>query len=392
MTTQELKINIGPQHPSTHGVLRLVADLDGEYIKDIEAKIGYLHRGMEKMAESRNYQQYLPLVDRVDYLSGFFNSAAFCYAVEALAGIKVPKRAEYLRLITMELNRIASHLLWLGSFLLDLGATSPLFYTLRERETIVKIFEDLTGQRMMYNYYCFGGVKKDMPDGWLSQVRDFCNDFPSKIDEYEKIITENPIFLARTKGVGVLTPQMALDYGITGANLRASGVKFDVRKNFPYGVYKEFKFEVPTMQEGDSYARYQVRILEMRESLNIIQKAINKIPGGTAEKLWVKKINCGCNRPECAFCGDDTKIFFKKINPLALKIPPKEVNIFVEAPRGLCSCYVKSNGTNMPDRVKWRTPSFSSVQILPELCRGGLYADIMAILGSFDIVLPEVDR
>lgn len=392
MTTQELKINIGPQHPSTHGVLRLVADLDGEYIKDIEAKIGYLHRGMEKLAESRNYQQYLPLVDRVDYLSGFFNSAAYCYAVETLAGIKVPKRAEYLRLITMELNRIASHLLWLGSFLLDLGATSPLFYTLRERETILKIFEDLTGQRLMYNYYCFGGVKKDMPDGWLSQIREFCEDFPSKIDEYEKIITENPIFLARTKGIGVLTPDMALDYGITGANLRASGVKFDVRKNLPYGLYKDFNFEVPTKEEGDCYARYQVRLLEMRESVKIIQKAIERIPGGAAEKLRVKRVNCGCGRPECAFCGDDTKIFFKKINPLALKIEPKEVNIFVEAPRGLCSCYVKSNGTNMPDRVKWRTPSFSSVQILPELCRGGLYADIMAILGSFDIVLPEVDR
>lgn len=392
MTTKELKINIGPQHPSTHGVLRLVADLDGEYIKDIEAKIGYLHRGMEKLAESRNYQQYLPLVDRVDYLSGFFNSAAFCYAVETLADIKVPKRAEYLRLITMELNRIASHLLWLGTFLLDLGATSPLFYTLRERETVLKIFEDLTGQRLMYNYYCFGGVKKDMPDGWLSQIRDFCNDFPSKIDEYEQIITENPIFLARTKGIGVITQEAALDYGITGANLRASGIKFDVRKSLPYGLYKEFNFEVPTMEEGDCYARYQVRLLEMRESVNIIQKAISRIPGGAIEKLKVKQVNCGCNRPDCAFCGDDTKIFFKKINPLSLKIEPKEVNIFVEAPRGLTSCYVRSNGTNMPDRVKWRTPSFSATQILPELCRGGFYSDIMAILGSLDIVLPEVDR
>ena len=392
MTTKELKINIGPQHPSTHGVLRLVADLDGEIVKNIEPKIGYLHRGMEKLAESRNYQQYLPMVDRIDYLSGFFNSAAFCYAVEELAGIEVPKRAEYMRLITMELNRIASHLFWLGSLLLDLGATSPLFYALRERETILKIFENLTGQRLMYNYYCFGGVKKDMPDGWLGKVRDFCDDFPSKIDEYEQIITDNPIFLARTKGVGVLTPEMALDFGITGANLRASGVKFDVRKNLPYGLYRDFNFEVPISEGGDCYARYQVRLLEMRESVKIIQKAIARIPGGASEKLQVKRTNCGCNRSECAFCGNDTKIFFKKTNPLSLKIEPKEINVSVESSRGLTSCYIRSNGSNMPGRVKWRTPSFSATQVLPELVRGGAYADIMAVLGSLDIILPEVDR
>lgn len=392
MVTEELKINIGPQHPSTHGVLRLVADLDGEYIKDIEAKIGYLHRGMEKLAESRNYHQYLPMVDRIDYLSGFFNSASFCYAVETLADIKVPKRAEYLRLITMELNRIASHLLWLGSLLLDLGATSPLFYCLREREEILKILENLTGQRMMYNYYCFGGVRKDMPDGWLASVRDFCESFPAKVDDYEKLITENPIFVARMKGVGIITPEIAMDFGITGANLRASGIKFDARKNMPYGVYKDFNFDVPTHEDGDCYARYQIRLLEMRESCNLIQKAISRIPGGAAEKLKVKRTNCGCNKPECAFCGDDTKVFFKKTNPLTLKIPTSEVTTFVESSRGLSLCYVRANGTNMPDRVKWRTPSFSATQLLPELCKGGLYADIMAILGSLDIVLPEVDR
>lgn len=392
MIKDELKINIGPQHPSTHGVLRLVADLDGEYVKDIEAKIGYLHRGMEKLAESRNYHQYLPMVDRVDYLSGFFNSAAFCYAVESLADIKVPKRAEYIRLITMELNRIASHLLWLGTFLLDLGATSPLFYCFRERETILKLLENLTGQRMMYNYYCFGGVNKDMPAGWMSGLREFCEDFPFKIDEYEQIITKNPIFMERTKGVGVISKEMALDFGITGANLRASGVKFDVRKNMPYGVYPEFSFNIPTSEDGDCYARYQVRLLEMRESVALIQKAMTRIPGGASEKLKVKRINCGCNQPECEFCGEETQIFFKKTNPLALKIAPGEVTSFVESSRGLAFCYVRANGTNMPDRVKWRTPSFSAAQILPELCKGGLYADIMAILGSLDIVLPEVDR
>lgn len=392
MVIEELKLNIGPQHPSTHGVLRLVADLDGEYIKDIEAKIGYLHRGMEKLAESRNYQQYLPMVDRIDYLSGFFNAASFCYAVETLADIKVPKRAEYIRFITMELNRIASHLFWLGTFMLDLGATSPLFYTLREREVIVKLFEDLTGQRLMYNYYCFGGVKRDLPNGWLVRVREFCEDLPSKIDEYEKLITENPIFLERTKGVGVLSKEKALDFGITGPNLRASGVRFDVRKNLPYGIYKEFNFDVPVLNDGDCYARYQIRLLEMRESIKLIQRAIARIPGGASEKLHIKRTNCGCNKPECPFCGEDTQIYIKKINPIGLRIPSNEVNIWVESSRGLSGCYVKSNGTNCADRVKWRTPSFSATQVLPELCKGGLYADVIAILGSLDIVLPEVDR
>lgn len=390
--TEELKINIGPQHPSTHGVLRLVTNLNGEIIQNIEPVIGYLHRGMEKLAESRNYQQYLPMVDRVDYLSSFFNLASFCYSVEALNDIKVPKRAEYIRLITMEMNRITSHLLWLGTFLLDLGATSPLFYCFREREAIVKLFEELSGQRMMYNYYCFGGVKKDLPEGWLSKARELVESLPEKFDEYEAIITKNPIFIERTKGIGVLSVDKALDYGITGANLRASGVAYDVRKDNPYSMYDEIDFEIPIKQEGDSYARYQVRMLEMRESVNIILQAIEKIPGGASEKLKVKRINCGCNEPSCEFCGDNTKLYFKKINPLSLKIPSGETISYVESSRGLTTCYVKSNGTNKPDRVKWRTPSFSATQVLPELVSGCPYSDLMAVLGSLDIVLPEVDR
>lgn len=390
--TEELKINIGPQHPSTHGVLRLVANLDGEIIKNIEPVIGYLHRGMEKLAESRNYQQYLPMVDRVDYLSSFFNLASFCYSVESLAGIKVPRRAEYIRLITMEMNRISSHLLWLGTFLLDLGATSPLFYCFREREAIVKLFEELSGQRMMYNYYCFGGVRKDLPEGWLGKLRDLLEDLPYKFDEYESIITKNPIFLERTIGIGVLTSEMALDYGITGANLRASGVAYDARKQNPYSVYDEIEFNVPTMQDGDCYARYQVRLLEMRESVKIVLQAIEQIPGGAGEKLKVKRTNCGCNEAICEFCGEDSKLFYKKVNPLTLKIPANEATSYVESSRGLSTCYVKSNGTNKPERVKWRTPSFSATQLLPELVKGRPYSDLMAVLGSLDIVLPEVDR
>lgn len=388
---KELKINIGPQHPSTHGVLRLIAELEGEKIQNLEAKIGYLHRGMEKIAENRNYQQYLPMVDRVDYISGFFNSAAYCYAIEQLLSIKIPKRAEYLRLITMELNRIASHLLWLGTFLLDLGASSPLFYCFRERETILKLFESLTGQRMMYNYYCIGGVKSDMPAGWMQDVSNFCDDFSNKIEEYHELITKNPIFLARTKNIGILSPEKALDFGITGPNLRASGIPFDIRKNASYGVYNDFSFEIPTQTAGDCYARYLQRMDEMKQSIELLQNAINRIPGGSIEKLSIKKTNCGCNSPDCPYCGENTKLFFKKITPLT-KILPNEATSYVESPRGATMCYINSDGTNKPNRLRWRTGSFSAVQVLEQLAVGEMLADVIAISGSLDIILPEVDR
>lgn len=309
---KEMIINVGPQHPSTHGVLRLVMTLDGEIIKDTKPVIGYLHRGMEKIAESRSYFQYLPMVDRIDYLSSFFCAASFCYAVEAIAGIKVPKRAEYIRLITMELNRITSHLMWVASFLLDLGATTPMFYAFREREEIIKLFEELSGQRMMYNFYTFGGVKKDFPEGWLTKTLNLCKQMPKMFDEYEAIITKNPIFLERTKGVGILTPKMAFDYGITGANARASGIDLDLRKTNTYSVYNEIDFKTCLATDGDSYDRYMVRISEMRESVKIIEQAIKQIPGGTPEKLKVKSVNCGCKDENCEFCGFDAQLVAKK--------------------------------------------------------------------------------
>jgi NADH dehydrogenase I D subunit len=392
MQTQELKINVGPQHPSTHGVLRLIMSLDGEIIKEIEPVIGYLHRGMEKIAESRTYHQYLPMVDRVDYLSSFFNLESFCLAVESIAELKVPRRAEYIRVITMEFNRISSHLMWLASFLLDLGATSPLFYAFRERESIVKLFEDLTGARMMYNYYCFGGVKKDFPSGWIKTAQELCKKLPSYFDEYEAIITKNPIFLNRTKGVGILSREMALDFGITGPNARASGIELDLRKSNPYSIYGELDFNICTSQNCDSYDRYMVRIAEMRESVKIIEQALEKIPGGTPEKLFVKRTNCGCNDDMCSVCGFDTKLSGKKIIPITFKPQAGEACSMVESPRGITSCYVISDGTTNPYRVKWRTPSFSNVQILPELMKGKTFADLMAIFGSLDVVLPEVDR
>jgi len=389
---KDMLINVGPQHPSTHGVLRLIINLEGEIIRDTKPVIGYLHRGKEKLAESRSYTQYLPMVDRVDYLSGFFYQAAFCYAVESITGLKVPRRAEYIRLITMELNRIASHLLWLGSFLLDLGATSPLFYVFREREDILKLLEELTGQRMMYNYYTFGGVKKEIPEGWIAKVLGLCKGMPKYFDEYEAIITKNPILLERTKGIGVMTPELGVDYAVTGPNIRASGVNYDLRKSNMYSVYSEIDFNTCLEESGDSYDRYVVRIAEMRESVKIIEKALAQLPGGIPEKLRVKRVNCGCKKEECQYCGFDTQLTGKKINPAVFKPPVGESVVSIEAPRGIATCYVVSDGTNKPYRVKWRTPSYSSVQILPELIKNRPYSDLMPIFGSLDVVLPEVDR
>jgi NADH dehydrogenase I D subunit len=389
---KEMIINVGPQHPSTHGVLRLVMTLEGEIIRDTKPVIGYLHRSMEKIAESRTYFQYLPMVDRIDYLSSFFCAAAFCYAVEDLAGIKVPKRAEYIRLITMEFNRISSHLLWLASFLLDLGATTPLFYAFREREDILQLFEELTGQRMMYNFYTFGGVKKDFTEGWMTKALDLCKKMPKMFDEYEAIITKNPIFMERTKNIGVLSKKMALDYAISGANLRGSGVDLDLRKSNPYSVYDELDFNVCTAESGDSYDRYMVRVAEMRESVRIIEQAIKQIPGGTPEKLKVKKVNCNCGNENCEYCGFDAQLVGKKVNPVVFKPAAGETVASIEAPRGILTCYVSSDGTTKPQRVKWRTPSFAAVQVLPELIKDKNYSDLMPIFGSLDVVLPEVDR
>lgn len=389
---KDMLINVGPQHPSTHGVLRLLMTLEGEVIKDTKPVIGYLHRGKEKLAESRSYTQYLPMVDRVDYLSSFFYQAAFCYAVESIAQIKVPKRAECIRLITMEFNRILSHLLWLASFMLDLGATSPLFYMFREREEIIILFEQLTGQRMMYNYYTFGGVKKDFPEGWIAKALELCKKMPLMFDEYEAIITKNPIFMERTKGIGVMSSELGIDYGITGPNIRASGINLDLRKTNPYSVYDEISFKTCLAVSGDSYDRYMVRIAEMRESVQIIEQALAKLPGGIPEKLNVKRVNCGCNKDDCEYCGFDTRLIEKKVNPVVFKPPVGEATVMIEAPRGIACCYLISDGTTKPYRVKWRTPSFSAVQVLPELLKGRNYSDLMPIFGSLDVVLPEVDR
>jgi NADH:ubiquinone oxidoreductase subunit D len=390
--TDYLNLNVGPQHPATHGVLRLKMTLNGEIIVNAEPVIGYLHRGYDKLAESRPYFNYLPMVDRIDYVSSAFCLIVLCYAVESIAGIKVPKRAEYIRLIAMELNRIASHLIFFSSLLLDMGATSPLFYCFRDREKVLKLLEELTGARMMYHSFRFGGIKDDIPPGWINRVRAFCDEFPEYIDEYEAIISKNPIVLARTVDQGIITPEEGISYGLTGPNIRASGVKLDLRKTNPYSVYREIPFNVALGVKGDTYERYKVRITEMHESVQMIKTALDQLPGGPTEELIENRKKCNCKKDECEVCGFDTRIQGKKINSVAFKPPAGEVMAMVEAPRGILSCYVISDGTSKPYRCKWRTGSFSSVHILPELIKDHMYADLMPIFASLDVVLPEVDR
>lgn len=385
--TNDMVVNIGPQHPSTHGVLRLITTLDGEIVKDIEPVLGYLHRSKEKMAESRSLYQYQPTIDRVEYLSSFFDHYAFVSSIEAIAGLEVPKRVQYIRMITMELNRIASHLLWFGTFLLDLGASSPIFYAFREREKILKLFEDLTGARMMYNYYRFGGVIADLPEGWLDKVRIFLEDAPVRFDEYEAIVTKNPIFLDRTKGLGVLDPALAIQYGVTGPSLRASGVNLDQRKANPYCCYDEVEFDVPLGTVGDCYDRYTVRFQEMRESLKIIRQAIEKIPGGDTAELN-KRRQAGDESAN----DMDLQTYGKKINLITYKPPAGEAMTTVESPRGFLGCYVITDGSPKAYRVKWRGASYSNLSVLPPLMKGCLFPDLMAIFGSIDVILPEVDR
>ena len=359
----KLKLNLGPQHPSTHGVLRLILELEGEKILSCEPDVGYLHRGMEKMAEKLSYIQYLPLVDRIDYLAGFFYSELLCRNVEKALDVEISDRVKSIRVLMLELNRIASHLLWIGSFLMDLGAVSPFFYAFREREMILQYFEKITGQRMMNNYFVFGGVRHDIFD--LSDVEDFIKILPSKLNDYENIITENPIFKQRTLNKGILEPKIALNGGITGVNLRASGVNLDLRvKDY---LYKNFEFNPVVLDGKDAWTRYKARISEIKESLKIISQAVDKLK-------------------------NETNFEQNIINPLTLKLPEGEYYSEIESPRGLASCYINSDGEKAPYRLKWRTGSYYAVNLLRKILVGEYLNDAIAIAGSLDIVLPEVDK
>ncbi len=387
--TEPMVLNMGPHHPSMHGVLRLIVTLDGEDVVDCEPVIGYLHRGMEKIAESRTSVMYVPYVSRWDYAAGMFNEAITVNAPEKLADITVPKRAQYIRVIMLELNRIANHLLWLGPFLADVGAQTPFFYIFREREMIYDLWEAATGMRLINNnYFRIGGVSVDLPYGWVDKCEDFCDYFVPKIDEYEKLITNNPIFKKRIMGIGTITRDQAINWGLSGPMLRGSGVKWDLRKVDHYECYDDFDWEVQTQTEGDCYARYLVRMGEMRESVKIIYQALKGLPGGPYENLEAKRLAEGKKSPWNDF---DYQYIAKKVPP-TFKIPSGEHYVRLESGKGELGIFIVGNDDVFPWRWKIRAADFNNLQILPHLLRGVKVADIMAILGSIDIIMGSVDR
>jgi NADH-quinone oxidoreductase subunit D len=364
LDSSELVINMGPQHPATHGVLRVKLKLDGEKVLGSECVIGYLHRGVEKIAENRTYTQFAPYVDRMDYVAAVTNGMGYVEAVEKLLGVEVPPRAQYTRMILAELQRIASHLLWLGTHALDIGAMTPVFYTFREREEILKIFENYCGARLTTHAFRIGGLQYDLYDGFDKETWKFCDYVLPKIDEYETLLTTNRIWLNRTRGVGVLSPGDAVALGVTGPVLRGSGVKWDIRKAQPYEAYQQVEFEVPIGQHGDTYDRYLVRLQEMRQSVRIIRQCVERIaPGPILGKVG------------------------KVIKP-----PAGEVYHSIEAPKGELGYFVVSDGSTHPYRVRVRPPSFVNLQALDMMIRGHLVADVVAVIGTLDIVLGEVDR
>ncbi|MBD2326992.1 NAD(P)H-quinone oxidoreductase subunit H [Alkalinema sp. FACHB-956] len=387
--TEPMVVNMGPHHPATHGCFRLVVTLDGENVIDCEPVLGYLHRGMEKIAENRTTIMYVPYVSRWDYYGGMFNEAVTVNAVEKLAGITVPKRASYIRVIMLELCRLVNHLLWLGPFVADIGAQTPFFYTLRDREMILDLFEAATGYRMVNNnYFRVGGLAADLPYGWVEKCIDFCDYFTPVIDEYERLITNNPIFRRRLEGVGVLSREDAINYSCSGPMLRASGVKWDLRKVDHYECYDDFDWEIAWATEGDCYARYVVRMQEMRESLKIIRQAIAGLPGGSYENLEAKRMVEG---PKSEWGGFDYQYVAKKVAP-TFKIPKGEHYVRLEAGRGEMGIFIMGDDNMFPWRWKIRAADFNNLQVYPKLVQGTKVADLFVILGSVDVVMGSVDR
>lgn len=383
-------LNMGPQHPSTHGVLRVILELDGETVLKADPVIGYLHTGIEKSCEAKTYSQVITLTDRIDYLAPLSNNLGYCLAVEKLLGIEVPKRAQYIRVLLTELTRVASHLVWLGTHAIDLGAMSVFLYGFREREEIMKIFEYVSGQRMMTSYFRIGGLALEPPPGWLDRVKRVIDSLPGHIDEYEDLLTNNRIWIGRTKGVGILRVEDAVAMGVSGPLLRASGLAYDVRKAFPYSSYDEFEFNVPTQTAGDCYARYQVRIAEMRESIKLVKQAMARVPAEGPFRAEVPGI-IPPSREEMK-TSIEGLIYHFKIFTEGFAPPAGEVYQAIESPRGELGVFVVSDGSPKPYRVKFRAPSFVNLQSLPKLAVGRLIADVVACIGTTDIVLGEVDR
>ncbi len=382
-------VNIGPQHPSTHGVLRLIVELDGERVARLEPDIGYLHTGVEKSFENQRYTQGITLTNRLDYLSPHFNSLAFVLAAERLLGIEAPPRAQVARVIICELTRIASHLVWLGTHAIDIGAMSMLLYTFREREMILDIHEMVSGARMMSSYFRVGGLAQDLPAGFEETVREFIALFPDRLADYETLLTDNPIWLERTRGVGVITAEEALAHSVTGPILRAAGIPLDIRKTFPYSGYDQFDFAVPTREEGDVYARYLVRLDEMRESSKIITQALDRLPSGP---VLIDNHKIAPPPKEEIYLSMEALIHHFKFWTEGVRVPAGEVYSCVESPRGELGVYMVSDGSPRPWRVHFRGPSFANLQILSSTAKGGLIADLVALIASLDPVLGDVDR
>ncbi len=389
LSGETMVLNMGPQHPSTHGVLRLMLELDGETIINCVPDIGYLHTGIEKSMESQRYEQAIVMTDRMDYLNPMGNNLAYCLAIEKLADLDVPPRAQYLRVLLTELTRINSHLVWLGTHALDIGAMSMFLYCFREREVILDIFEMVSGQRMMSTYFRPGGIWRDVPEEFDPAVRDFLDYFPPRIDDYEKLLTENPLWLDRTQGIGFLSAEDAIKLGCTGPTLRGSGVNWDIRKAIPYSGYENFEFDVPLGQHGDVYDRYLIRIEEMRQSLRIVRQAIDNLPDGP-----VRSNNRKYVPPPRSELGKSMEavIHHFKLWTEGFRPPEGEVYVRVESPRGELGCYLVSDGSPKPWRVHFRTPSFIHLSMLPHLAKGHLIADLVGIIGTIDIVLGDADR
>jgi NADH-quinone oxidoreductase subunit D len=386
---ETMLLNMGPQHPSTHGVLRLLLELDGEVVVNCIPDIGFLHTGIEKNMEAKTYEKAAVMTDRLDYLNTIGNNLVYCLAIEKLASLDVPPRAQSIRVLLTELQRISSHLVWLGTHALDLAAMSVFLYCFREREMLLDIHEMVAGQRMMTTYFRPGGLWRDVPVEFEDAVRQFLRIFPTRIDEYESLLTKNPIFMERTRKIGVLSGEDALRWGLTGPPLRASGVAHDLRKVRPYSGYEQYEFDVPTHTDGDTYARYIVRIEEMRQSLRIVQQALDTLPYGPVRSNNRKFVPPP--RAELA-TSMEAVIHHFKLWTEGFDMPKGAVYMPVESPRGELGVYLESDGGPKPYRVHWRTPSFVNLQALPLLSKGHLVADLVALIGTIDVVLGDVDR
>jgi NADH-quinone oxidoreductase subunit D len=382
-------LNMGPQHPSTHGVLRLLLEIDGETIVRIKPDIGFLHTGIEKTCEAKFYQQVIPMTDRIDYLCPMTNNLTYVLAVEKLLGLEIPPRAMWIRLMLNELTRINSHLVWLGTHAMDIGAMTVFLYCFREREEILKMFEMVAGQRMMTSYFRVGGLAMDLPLGFLDYLKNFAAYFPDRIDQYSDLLTNNPIWLGRTKGVALITKNDALELMLSGPTARGSGVDWDLRRDMPYGGYEKLDFKVAVATDGDVFARYQVRMVELRESISMVKQAIANLPGGPVKADAPKIVLPDREKMKTQM---ESLIHHFKIVTEGFTVPEGEVYQGVESPRGEMGYYVVSDGTAKPYRVHMRSPSFANLNAIGVMCEHNLLADVVAAIGSIDIVLGDVDR